>query len=468
MHIRLSGEPLCTIAESRLTDVYQLLGRHSFTFHLDKMQGILDIVNPLQGCRVVLESKMTGIVDRLLQPIQSILTQAGLEVTIVQSEEMRKQVVNEPNMWRQGIWITVMPDEGMELSARYFFHHRKQGKQLSQLLIMNMMKYSEIPIRGASLNWKDRSNYVMRLSSQSWTSVVLTYGGFVRLSAEQLSQLGEGIMRAAASFFTYLPILDMREKLRNMEQEQAEEVAAEPEPVRTFMAGEQLQSGGSVLEEDAGEGRLPVHDEPLPDEPSIDWPEGKPEEGGDKIRSACTEETPEIVPNVEPEAQVGHDSDEEPDFEPAFEAGLEEEQAPEDEIECMLHAEAVFEEVVPETSENIVRDEKQEKSEAEDDKEENVNPVGQAVSNGQVDGNRQDERKRQAPTYSTYTWLTANMAKPEAQAGRQLGEYSSLLMCMNQKSLARNQGRKEKARTIDLMTMQRERVKRVRTPSDKS
>ncbi|MDT8975181.1 hypothetical protein RQP50_02855 [Paenibacillus sp. chi10] len=541
MHIRLNGKPLCKIAETRLVDVYQLLGKYSFTFHLDKRQGMLDIMNPLEGCRVVLESKMTEIVDRLWYPIQSTLSQAGLRVTIVDSEDTRKQLLSESNHQRQGIWISAVPDDAMEVSVHYYFHHRKQSKQLAQLLIMNMLKHGELPIRGASLNWKDRSNYQLSLTGQSWTSVALTYGGFLRLSTEQLVQLGNGITRAAASYFSYLPILDVIEKLRAMDNGEGaeldrkkeispvttevrhaedvasrEEEATAPHVQTSFMDASNLHqsvetsrrdelephehsqqrgdkesrlaqevrsayegSGTDTIEH--SEERVSVHELEHGDElnEQVYWQKYKDNEepAGDDWQEEDVEEAVDIV--EESLNDTGYDDD-------MFVN------------RSVLVAEYEWEDK-EKSHDSPTVDEADElhKGEQSDSRSIGGKEQGSGISLGgrwrhnqkagemsnplhEKGANRElqteseelnvgeqeqvEDRKRQAPAYSMFTWLHANTVKRADGASKQSG---SLLSYLNQQSLT-SQPRIPKDPAQDLLLMQRERAKREQSSTDKS
>lgn len=530
MHIQLNGKPVCTIDETRLIDVYQLLGKHSFTFHLDKERGILDIMNPLQGCRIVLESKMAEIVDRLWHPIQSTLSQAGLRVTIVNSEDTRKQVLNESNNQRQGIWISAVPDDAMEVSVHYFFHHRKQSKQLSQLLVMNMLKYSELPIRGASLNWKDRSNYQLSLAGQSWTSAALTYGGFLRLSTEQLMQLGNGITRAAASFFSYLPILDVIEKLRAMEKrdgfeaksviteqpaliarlhqedtvslqvEETQEAQVQPSPSSQTEAiaysHEQVKKPGRfdleekfAQEEELHSPHYKQRDKTIEEVESVIEPEHEEEWGhtDNEWRFDATEinDTEEIIIDEShaEDSPVNHNmlGDElagNEDYEQAEKYGEVEEYTEykknllTSDIATYSHKplddEHEDNKVAKATSVDSQLDGEQEADEMSNPLNESHNSPQNAANHSDNDEQAQqhDENKRQAPNFSTFTWLYANTVKRDGGASnKSAGEFASLLSYMNQKSFT-SQPRKTKQ--PELLTMQRERAKREQSPSDQS
>lgn len=507
MHIRLNGKPLCKIAETRLVDVYQLLGKYSFTFHLDKRQGMLDIMNPLEGYRVVLESKMTEIVDRLWYPIQSTLSQAGLRVTIVDSEDTRKQLLSESNHQRQGIWISAVPDDAMEVSVHYYFHHRKQSKQLAQLLIMNMLKHGELPIRGASLNWKDRSNYQLSLTGQSWTSVALTYGGFLRLSTEQLVQLGNGITRAAASYFSYLPILDVIEKLRAMDNGEGAELDRKKEisPVTTEVRhAEDVAS----REEEATAPHVQTsfmdaynlhqsvetsrRDELEPHEHSQQRGD-KESRLAQKVRSAyegsradIVEHSEERVSWHEPEQEYWQDykNSEESEGDDWQEEDVEEavdivEESLNDtgyDDDMFVNRSVLVAEYEWEDKENIYDsptvDEADElyKGEQSDSRsigvEERAHRELQADSD-ELEGREQEQledKKRQAPAYSTFTWLHANTVNRADGASKHSG---SLLSYLNQQSLT-SQPRIPKDPAQDLLLMQRERAKREQSSTDKS
>ncbi|SYX85640.1 hypothetical protein [Paenibacillus alvei] len=543
MHIQLNGKPLCKIAETRLVDVYQLLGKYSFTFHLDKRQGMLDIMNPLEGCRVVLESKMTEIVDRLWYPIQSTLSQAGLRVTIVDSEDTRKQLLSESNRQRQGIWISAVPDDAMEVSVHYYFHHRKQSKQLAQLLIMNMLKHGELPIRGASLNWKDRSNYQLSLTGQSWTSVALAYGGFLRMSTEQLVQLGNGITRAAASYFSYLPILDVIEKLRAMdngvgsesdrgnekspvttEVRHAEDIASLREEEATvphvqtsFMDAPNMHqsveysrrdelephehskqrgyrearlaqearsayegSGANIVEH--SEERVSVHELEHGNElnEQVYWHKYKDDEvpAGDDWQEEDVEEAVDIVGKNHND--TGYDDDmfvnrsvlvaeyEWEDKEKSHESPTV------DEPDALHKREQSDSRLigVEERETGLSVDDGRWLHNQKDDKmsipihEEQAHRERQ-VESDELEGREQEQvkdKRRQAPAYSTFTWLHANTVKRADGASMQSG---SLLSYMNQKSLT-SQPRSPKDPAQDLLLMQRERAKREQSSTDQS
>lgn len=534
MHIQLNGKPLCKIAETRLVDVYQLLGKYSFTFHLDKRQGVLDIMNPLEGCRVVLESKMTEIVDRLWYPIQSTLSQAGLRVTIVDSENTRKQLLSESNHQRQGIWISAVPDDAMELSVHYYFHHRKQSKQLAQLLIMSMLKHGELPIRGASLNWKDRSNYQISLSGQSWTSVALTYGGFLRLSTEQLVQLGNGITRAAASYFSYLPILEVIEKLRAMDNGggSASDKKNEASPVTTEVR--HAEDIASLLEEEA---TVPHVQTSFMDAPNMHQPvensrrdeleshEHSRQRGHRKARLAqearsayegsradIVEHSEERVSWHEPEQEYWQDykNNEKSAGDDWQEADVEEAVDIEKNLndsgyddDMFVNRSVLVAEYEWEDKENIHNSPSVDEPDALNKGKKSISrsigveergtgtsvggrwrhkPKTDEMSNPlheerahrerQVDSDELESReqeqvedkKRQAPAYSTFTWLHANTVKRADGACKESG---SLLSYLNQKSLM-SQPRIPKDQVQDLLLMQRERAKREQPSTDKS
>ncbi|MCM3290295.1 hypothetical protein M3661_09160 [Paenibacillus sp. MER 180] len=514
MHIQLNGKPLCKIAETRLVDVYQLLGKYSFTFHLDKRQGVLDIMNPLEGCRVVLESKMTEIVDRLLYPIQSTLSQAGLRVTIVDSEDTRKQLLSESNHQRQGIWISAVPDDAMEVSVHYYFHHRKQSKQLAQLLIMNMLKHGELPIRGATLNWKDRSNYQISLTGQSWTSVALTYGGFLRLSSEQLVQLGNGITRAAASYFSYLPILDVIEKLRAMDNGEGFESDRKNEASPVTTEVRHAEDIASLREEEATAPHVQTSfmdvsnmhqsvDNSSRDE--LEPHEHSKQRGHREARlaqearsayegsgTAAVEHSEERVSVHELEhgnelnEQVyweKYKDNEEPSGDDWQEADVEEAVDIEKSLndtgyddDMFVNRSVLVAEYEWEDKENmydsptVVEADELYKGEQSDSRSIGVKEqahherLAELVELERREQEQVEDKKRQASAYSTFTWLHANTVKRADGASKQSG---SLLSYMNQQSLT-SQPRRPKDPAQDLLLMQRERAKREQSSTDKS
>lgn len=406
MQIQLNGKLLCTIDETQLSDVYQLLGKHPFTFHLNKTKGILDIVNPLQGCCIVLESKMTEVVDRLFYPVQSILSEVGLSVTIVESERARKQVLSRPNMQQEGIWITAMPDEVMEVNIHYFLHHMKQGKRLSQLLMMNIMKYADIPIRRANLNWRNYC-YKISLLGHPWTMVTLAYGEFLYLSVEQLSLLSYAITRGMAFYFSPLPILDVVEQLREMEKAKRGPIGK----VNVATCPDQLV---------AGDGEIISSPQNMKDKEQADLGEiGKPASTLNSTASCIMDDKPRVDDQEETNEL----------FQPL--------------TECIREPE----------ENNISTD--QVDVEQGDDAE-------------QVELDQGREKGRVASVCSMFTWLQANTANKETSTMETTGEQqTSLLTFMNQKLLA-NQEREKKGRPSNFITMLREKKERDRPPTGKS
>lgn len=465
MEIRLNGKPLCRVAEAMLSDVYHLLGKHSFTFHLNKRNEVLDIVNPLQGCRVVLESRQVEITDRLLYPIRSILKDAGLNVTILESEEERKQLHNE-----SGIWLVAVQDEGTEITTHYFFRHMKQGKKLANLLTMNMLKYSEVPIGPAGLKWKDRLNVQLTMSGQQWTNAEIAYGGFLRLSAEQLSQLAYGIARAAAAFFSLLPVIDVMEKLRTMEAE-SERLIAQEEALR-LLASSQPDTA------------------PLPEEVEItDYSEHEPEAISNDEDAYSTDEIVEWWPEEAEDEQRQYEHDDVLDMEHESDhAGGEME---ENENGGTLARDAAAErnvaervigkktakwswqgrnsvnqelsEVPKEANETAILTGESPEEDGGDDQTSVVRNEDEAplhVDTGNIDNNDvcSEQQQRQAPSHSVFTWLHTQLAKNEDRSGgNKTREHTSILSYMNQKSLT-IKGQTEKSEpSFHLILKQRER-----------
>ncbi|NOJ70383.1 hypothetical protein [Paenibacillus alvei] len=433
MEIRLNGKPLCHVAEAMLSDVYHLLGKHSFTFHLNKRNEVLDIVNPLQGCRVVLESRLLEITDRLLYPIRSILTDAGLKVIILESEEERKRLLNE-----SGIWLVAVQDEGTEIATHYFFRHMKQGKKLANLLTMNMLKYSEVPIGAAGLKWKDRLNVQLTMSGQQWTTAEIAYGGFLRLSAEQLSELAYGIARAAAAYFTHLPVIDVMEKLRAMGAE-SERLIAQEEALR--FASSQPDAA------------------PLPEEVEItDDSEHEPEAISSEEDVCSADAIVEWLEEAEDEPwQYEHDNVLDMEHEPDHASG----EMEEDENENA----GAFEEdadVERNVAESVI-----DKKTAEDGHDDQIyvardedEAPSHRVDTGNISDNDVDseQQQRQAPSHSVFTWLHTQLAKNEdGSDGNKTREHTSILSYMNQKSLT-IKGQTEKSEpSFHLILNQRER-----------
>lgn len=432
MQIQLNNKPLCTIDEAQLSDVYQLLGKHSVTFHLNKAGGILNIMNPLQGRCVVLESRMTEVVDRLFYPVQSLLSEVGLNVTIVESEATRKQVLSRPNTQQQGIWINAMPDEAMEVSIHYFLHRMKQGKRLSQLLMMNMMKYSDIPICRTGLNWKGYS-YKISLLGHPWTSVVLAYGGFLCLSVEQLSLLSHAITRGVAFYFSNFPVLDIVEQLREMEKMKAKVIE---ETNRDTSRDHLATEGDEVI--------------PLPRdierEEQVNLGDIEESAGALDNKASC------IV------SDEHRDDQEETNEFPQLPLTACTFREPEDDGNMFMNQVSVKQK---NDTEQVELNEQKSGSER-------VEPNEQKSGSEWVEPDQAGEQEQVSPAYSLFTWMQVNADHKEAGETETRREQPiSLFTFMNQ-HLSVTQERKREEQPFNLIMMLREKKKHERSSSEQS
>lgn len=222
MQIQLNKKPLCIIKEDQVEAVYSLLDSHAFTFHLDKEKHTLNIMSPLCGQQIILESSFSKITDRLLCSVQSNLINIGFSVSIIESKQQRKQLYYELDHTKSAVWLMIIPNKKSEVKTQYFLRGMKQSKKLAHLLMTNIKKYGEVPTQKVSFNWKS-SFHSQRISMPApWITAAITYGSFLQLSSNQLVHLGHGITRAVVTYFSPLPILDMIDELYRMEKKEAE------------------------------------------------------------------------------------------------------------------------------------------------------------------------------------------------------------------------------------------------------
>ncbi|WP_374019377.1 cytosine deaminase [Paenibacillus thiaminolyticus] len=222
MDIQINAKPLCTIADEFLPDVYHLLGKHSFTFHLDKSKQILNVVNPLHKYQIVLENKGGSVASPLLQLMRDSLKHAGFHVWIIDKEQDRERCSEEWDSGKQSIWLTLQPLDGerKEIVVYYFLHQMKASRQLANLLVQNIARYSDIPIQGVSFHWRSGLSYILPQPGQTLTLAGLAYGGFDSMGEEERQQLTDGVVGAATIFFGKKPLMELIKQLRLLDERQ--------------------------------------------------------------------------------------------------------------------------------------------------------------------------------------------------------------------------------------------------------
>jgi len=335
------------------------------------------------------------------------------------------------------------------------------------------------------------------------------------LSTEQLVQLGNGITRAAASYFSYLPILDVIEKLRAMDNGEGSESDRENEKSPVTTEVRHAKDIVSLREEEA---TVPHVQTSFMDAPnmhqSVEYSrrdELEPHEHSkqrghreerlaQEARSAYEGSGANIVEHSEERVSVhelkhGNELNEQvywqkykDNEEPAGDDWQEEDiEEAVDIVEeslndtgydddmfvnrSVLVAEYEWEDKEKShDSPTVVEPDALHKGEQSDSRligvEEQAHRERQAESD-ELEGREQEQvkdKKRQAPAYSTFTWLHANTVKRADGASKQSG---SLLSYMNQKALT-SQPRSPKDPAQDLLLMQRERAKREQSSTDKS
>ncbi|MCM3338190.1 hypothetical protein M3650_05955 [Paenibacillus sp. MER TA 81-3] len=457
MKIQISSKPLCTISVTMLPDVYQLLGMHSFTFHLDKENGTLNIVNPLSGHQVVLESKCKRVKDRLLMLTSEALRAAGLQVWIVDTEEERKACLSELNGAKPSIWLSVLepePDEN-KVTAHFFVQQMKSSKQLAHLLIQNIVKLSDLPVGGVSLNWKKVTNYISPLSGHNMPMAALTYGRLSALSPLELEQLSRSIVCTATSFFAKQPVLDLIRTLQWMEhaglaaqQETADSVVAEQHSVM-----ETVESGpAGAAADDAGQ---PTEAADIPDVADMDGHMNEADETDEEkevyeaIEVNKEKEVNEVIEGIELiEGIEGIELNEENETyendETHTVAASDSELLPETVLEASEENEAEAVHIV------TVDIEPEERSDSERQAESGSEPIAEEG---------QDTRSKQAPTYSTFIWLQAQTVRKErGPSDEEKRRNTSFFSYMNQ--MSQKQEKKQAPKPFDMMTLERERAQK--------
>ncbi|MBG9795262.1 cytosine deaminase [Paenibacillus dendritiformis] len=238
MEIQINAKPLCTIADEFLPDVYQLLGKHSFTFHLDKNKQILNVVNPLHKYQIVMENKAGSMASPLLQMMRETLKHAGFHVWIIETEQDRDRCSEEWDSGKQSMWLTLQPadEEKKEVVVYYFLHQMKASRQLANLLVQNIARYSDMPIQGVSFHWKSGLSYILPQPGQTLNLVGLAYGGFDSMTVEERLQLTDGIVGAATIFFGKKPLMELIKQLRILEERQIEAGYPLPRPAASEAA----------------------------------------------------------------------------------------------------------------------------------------------------------------------------------------------------------------------------------------
>lgn len=297
MDIQINAKPLCTIADEFLPDVYQLLGKHSFTFHLDKSRQILNVVNPLHKYQIVLENKGGSVASPLLQLMRDSLKHAGFHVWIIDKEEDRERCSEEWDSGKQSIWLTLQPPDGerKEIVVYYFLHQMKASRQLANLLVQNIARYSDIPIQGVSFHWKSGLSYILPQPGQTLTLAGLAYGGFDSIGEEERQQLTDGVVGAATIFFGKKPLMELIKQLRLLEERQIEAGYHLPRPAASAAeAGSQMP--GSTGEVPAVNGKAGAEGAervlPEPAEERLEEPT-QPESSGVEMAEAVKAESEE-------------------------------------------------------------------------------------------------------------------------------------------------------------------------------
>ncbi|MGG4395789.1 cytosine deaminase [Paenibacillus thiaminolyticus] len=321
MDIQINAKPLCTIADEFLPYVYQLLGKHSFTFHLDKSKQILNVINPLHHYQIVLENKGGSGIIPLMQTMSASLKYAGFFVWSIESEQDRDSCFKGWDSGKQSIWLTLQPADGerQEITVYYFLHQMKASRQLANLLLQNIAKYSDLPIQGVSFHWKRGLSYILPQPGQDLNYAGLAYDGFDGMSEEERQQLADGVVGAAMVFFGKKPLMELMKQLRLLEERQVDAGTRLPWPAASEMAAgcripEPHAEAPAVNGKAGAEGAVPVPHEPAEErlkEPM--QPESSGEEPAEEVK-AEPEGTEFIRPNLA-EAQQAEAA--EPDSGPA-------------------------------------------------------------------------------------------------------------------------------------------------------
>ena len=461
MKIQISSKPLCTISETMLPDVYQLLGMHSFTFHLNKENDTLNIVNPLSGYQVVLESKCKRVKDRLLILTSEALRAAGLQVWIVDTEEERKACLSELNGAKPSIWLSILETELDEdrVTAHFFVQQMKSSKQLAHLLIQNVVKLADLPVGGVSLNWKKVMNYISPLSGHNMPMVALTYGRISALSPLGLEQLSRSIVCTATSFFAKQPVLDLIRTLQWMEHASlaAQQKSANSAVAEQHSVMETVESGpADAAADDAGQ---PTEAADIPNAADMDGHMHEADETDEEkevyeaIEVNKEKEVNEVIEGIECieliEVIEGIELNEENETCENYE-------------NYETHTVAAWDsELLPET---VL--EASEENEAEDvhtvtvdiEPEERIDSERQAESGSEPFAEEgQDTCSKQAPTYSTFIWLQAQtVRKEQGPSDEEKRRNTSFFSYMNQ--MSQKQEKKQAPKPFNMMTLERERA----------
>ncbi|OGX68724.1 MAG: hypothetical protein A2189_09650 [Paenibacillus sp. RIFOXYA1_FULL_44_5] len=207
MEIQINSITLCMVSSSSMSDVYNVLGKHSISFHLDQDNERLNMVSPVHGIQVVIEKESMESTS-LVNKIRYDLEQAGFFVYIVEDEEQRKRCLSQLDEEKQGIWISILQDEpkGNGITAYFSFHQMKLSKQFAQLLLRNITKMTDLPVNEVLFEWKNIINSIFPLSGplQQIPTIGVAFNSLSSLSERYLESLAKGMTRTFFSFFNQL------------------------------------------------------------------------------------------------------------------------------------------------------------------------------------------------------------------------------------------------------------------------
>lgn len=276
----------------------------------------MNVVNPLHKYQIVLESKGGSGASPLLQMMRDALKHAGFQVWIIETEQDRERCSEEWDSGKQSMWLTLQPadEEKKEVVVYYFLHQMKASRQLANLLVQNIARYSDMPIQGVSFHWKSGLSYILPQPGQTLNLVGLAYGGFDSMTAEERLQLTDGVVGAATIFFGKKPLMELMKQLRLLEERQIEAGYSLPRPAASEAAagsrspelngeapalgGETGLKGADRIHEPAAEGlEEPTQPEGSGEEPAEErGAEQEKESAGQPRQEALKVETTKLKP----------------------------------------------------------------------------------------------------------------------------------------------------------------------------
>lgn len=224
MEVLINSKSLCNLSVSSMAKLYNLLGKHAVTFHVQENNQKINIISPVTKNQIYLEIRTpdernqreenNDIPLSFLNHLSEKLKQIGFEVIVIHNEEEKKYWLNKKDGNNRSLWLSLIhPEQEKDngITAYFSFNQIKASKQLANYLIQNIIKQTDLVIHGVLFDWKNIMNHLFPLSvvKQTMPAVVLSCKELHLLSNQQLEQLTGAIFKALLMYYDQQELVEI-------------------------------------------------------------------------------------------------------------------------------------------------------------------------------------------------------------------------------------------------------------------